>query len=92
MDDRSKMMKMEHLRQQKKPHILTAIQAEALFEYLDIRLQEDGCDHTHRFTLAWLEQHIPAAQRDDVLAEIEDMGGYCDCEVLLNCYEDYELT
>ena len=20
---------------------------------------------------------------------IEDMGGYCDCEVLMNCYEEY---
>ena len=23
--------------------------------------------------------------------EIQSMGGFCDCEVLLNCYEDYEL-
>ena len=92
MTDRSKMMKMEYLKQQKKQHILTADQADALFEYLDIRLQDRGCDHTHRFTLEWLEKHFASNQREDILAEIEDMGGYCDCEVLLNCYEDYELT
>lgn len=92
MDDRSKKMKMEYLKQQKKAHILTANQADSLFEYLDIRLQDQGCDYTHRFTLEWLEKNIPEQQRDDILAEIEDMGGYCDCEVLLNCYEDYELT
>ena len=26
-----------------------------------------------------------------ILNELEDMGGYCDCEVLRSCYEDYEL-
>ena len=92
MDDRSKMMKMEYLKQQKKQHILTANQAGSLFEYLDIRLQDVGCDDTHRFTQEWLEKNIPAGQHDAILAEIEDMGGFCDCEVLLNCYEDYELT
>lgn len=30
-------------------------------------------------------------KHDAVLTELEDMGGYCDCEVLANCYEDYEL-
>lgn len=92
MDDRSKMMKMEYLKQQKKQHLLTANQADSLFEYIDIRLQDQGCDHTHRFTLAWLEQNIPVELRNAILSEIEDMGGFCDCEVLLNCYEDYELT
>ena len=92
MDDRSKMMKMEYLKQQKTQHILTATQADALFEYLDIRLQDQGCDHTHRFTLEWLGQHFCPEQQEAILTEIEDMGGYCDCEVLQNCYEDYELT
>ena len=34
--------------------------------------------------------NIPQDQQEAVLAEIEEMGGYCDCEVLMNCYEDYE--
>lgn len=92
MDDRSKMMKMEYMRQQKKQHILNANQAASLFQFLEIRLQDVACNHTHHFTQEWLDQNIPADQREAILAEIEDMGGFCDCEVLLNCYEDYELA
>ncbi len=92
MDDRSKMMKMEYKSQQKKEHILTANEAASLFEYLDIRLQDNGCDHTHRFTQEWLDANVSFMKHHDILNEIEDMGGYCDCEVLLNCYEDYELA
>lgn len=91
MDDRSRMMKMEYKAQQKKDHILTANQAAALFEYVDIRLQDAGCNHTHRFTQEWLDQNIDFMKHEAILTEMENMGGYCDCEVLLNCYEDYEL-
>ena len=33
---------------------------------------------------------VPPAQKDTILQEIWEMGGCCDCEVLLNCYEEYE--
>lgn len=91
MEDRSKMMKMEYKQQQRREHILTADQAASLLEYLDIRLQDSGCNHTHRFTQEWLEQHADFMLHERILCELEDMGGYCDCAVLLNCYEDYEL-
>lgn len=91
MDDRSKMMKMEYKAQQKKEHILTANEAASLFEFVELRLQYHTCKHNHRFTMQWLEQNVDFMQHDAILNELEDMGGYCDCEVLLNCYEDYEL-
>lgn len=91
MDDRSKMMKMEYKAQEKRDHLLTADQAASLLEYVDIRLQDAGCNHTHRFTQEWLDLHIDFMKHDAILNELEDMGGYCDCEVVLNCYEDYEL-
>ncbi len=91
MNDRSKMMKMEFKRQQKVDHLLTANQAAALFDYLEVRIQEEGCNHSRRFTQAWLDENINFMQHDAILTELDDMGGYCDCEVLLNCYEDYEL-
>ena len=91
MDDRSKMMKMAYMKQQKVAHILTANQAAALFAYVEIRLQDESCNHTHRFTQAWLDENIDFMQHEAVLIELEDMGGYCDCEVLMNCYEDYDL-
>lgn len=91
MDDRSRMMKMEHRAQQKGAHLLTATQAADLFAYVEIRIQDQGCNHTRRFTQEWLDANIQPGQHEAVLTELEDMGGFCDCEVLLNCYEDYEL-
>ena len=31
------------------------------------------------------------AKLEPILQEMRDMGGFCDCEVLLNCYERYEI-
>ena len=38
-----------------------------------------------------LYEHCPPEKKAGILDEIKEMGGYCDCEVLLNCYERYEL-
>ena len=91
MDDRSKMMKMEYKTHQKIDHILTPDQAASLLQYVELKLQYHTCKHNHRFTQEWLEQNISFMQHDAILNELENMGGYCDCEVVLNCYEDYEL-
>ncbi len=91
MDDRSKMMKMEYQKQQRSEHILSANEADSLLKYVDIRVQEEGCNHTHRFTQEWLDANIDFMKHDAILNELENMGGYCDCEVVMNCYEDYEL-
>lgn len=72
------------------PYILSLAQAASLFEYVESKLDETGCDHSRRYTKQWLSMNIPQEQHEAVLAEIEDMGGYCDCEVLMNCYEEYE--
>ena len=77
--------------EQKKDYILTAENAQDLFEYLEEQLDDSGCDHTRRYTEQWLKENISQNLIESVLAEIADMGGYCDCEVLLNCYEDYDI-
>lgn len=33
--------------------------------------------------------NISESDRKATLAEIEDIDRYCDCEVLMNCYEEY---
>ncbi len=71
-------------------YILSLEQVAALNEYVEEKLEQDGCDHSQKHILKWLEENIPADQREAVLAEIEGMGGYCDCEVLTNCYEEYD--
>ena len=30
-------------------------------------------------------------KKEDIIREMKEMGGYCDCEVLLNCYENYDI-
>lgn len=74
-----------------KGRVLKRVQAKNLFTYLSIRLDQEGCDDTLRFTQIWLEDNLPAEQFAPALEEIREMGGYCDCEVLMNCYQDYEL-
>ena len=71
-------------------YLLSLEQVASLFEYLEAQLDETDCDHSNRHTQKWLEMNIPEGDRKAVLSEIEDMGGYCDCEVLMNCYEEYE--
>ena len=39
----------------------------------------------------WLKDNISQESIGNVIAEITDMGGYCDCEVLLNYHEDYDI-
>ncbi len=91
MDDRSKMMKMEYKKQQRREHILSANEAASLMQYVELKLQYHTCKHNHRFTQEWLEKNVDFMKHDAILTELEDMGGYCDCEVVANCYEDYEL-
>jgi hypothetical protein len=55
-----------------------------LFAHLDGALKE-GCDHTSRFTVAFLRSRgLPEAT---ILPWLQDYGGYCDCEVLANVEE-----
>ncbi|MEO6906992.1 MAG: DUF2695 domain-containing protein [Abditibacteriaceae bacterium] len=52
-----------------------------LFDYLDSAL-EAGCDHSLRFTLAFLQaQELPSTA---IIPWLGEYGGHCDCEVLAN--------
>jgi hypothetical protein len=55
-----------------------------LFEYIESQLEQDGveCDHTLRHTKDFAEMHD--LRFDGLCRVLKDMGGYCDCEVLLN--------
>ena len=70
-------------------YLLSIEQVEDLFDFVAEKLDETECDHSRRYTQEWLDANIPEDEHNKVLAEIEDMGGFCDCEVLMNCYEDY---
>lgn len=58
-----------------------------LFDYLDTKL-EAGCDHTAKNTLSYL--HSYSLDSDRIIPWLQDLGGYCDCEVLANVEEKFE--
>ena len=62
--------------------VLTREQVSHLLEHLDQQLACGSCDHTRRLTLAWARKmSIDAA---DLVDALDDSGGFCDCEVLMN--------
>ena len=59
-----------------------------LFDHLDERLGVDGCDHTSKMTMKYLERRKLNAEA--IQTWLEEYGGYCDCEVLANVEESWE--
>jgi hypothetical protein len=57
-----------------------------LIDFVDAYVVAEGCDHTRRFTERWATERQIALDR---LAEgLEEFGGFCDCEVVMNCDPD----
>lgn len=77
---------------QNKTYLLKKRDAKSLFGYITEQLSVDGCDHTLRHTGIWLAKKYEDKNiQQQILDEIREDGGFCDCEVILNCYERYEL-
>lgn len=90
--EEKKALKKAYEAQQNKKYILKKRDVKSLFNYIDKHISEDGCDHTLKYTEKWLAKKFDDEEkRALVLKELEDDGGYCDCEVVMNCYERYEL-
>jgi hypothetical protein len=69
---------------------LTRRQVEDLCSFVETRIAGDRCDHTYRCTRAWAAH--AAVSWDDLLDFLEEHGGYCDCEVVMNLPDDCDLT
>ena len=74
----------------KMTYLLHPTQVRSLFDWLETALKREPCDHTLRHTMAWIERELPDESVSAVLGELREMGGWCDCEVLFNCYEDMD--
>lgn len=77
---------------QKEQYILNQSKVQELFQYLEEQLEITPCKHTLHFTKKWLKKNIDPKDIERVIDEMEEMGGYCDCEVLFNCYELYDIV
>ena len=60
-----------------------------LFDFLDEKLSEDGCDDTLKLTSEFFEEN-GIENIDEIENWLRENGGYCDCEVLNNVEEMFD--
>jgi hypothetical protein len=61
---------------------------ESLFEFVESNVEDQGCNHSLRFTAQWIsENDQPQKAIVDWLAE---HGGNCDCEVVANAADHWQ--
>ena len=58
-----------------------------LFRYLR-SVEASGCDHTPKKTLSYLRSRSLNSER--IVHWLQELGGYCDCEVLANVEQQFE--
>lgn len=89
-----KNLKDEYLRTQHAARAgrmpLDAGQLEALLDHVDDAVRTDGCDHTLRAAEAWATRHRIDLGR--LREGLEEYGGFCDCEVIMNVDADEVFT
>lgn len=67
---------------------LTRHELLSLCEWVEAKLKHEGCDHSYRYTEAFLRNSGLPVQ--DILDWLSEEGGYCDCEVIANVKQVYE--
>jgi hypothetical protein len=65
---------------------LDRAQLEALAQHVGTAVGAAGCDRTRRVTDAWAAEHGVAL--DPLHQGLEEYGGFCDCEVVMNVDPD----
>lgn len=75
-----------------KKYLLSYEQANGLIMHVDEMVSSQGCDHTLRFAKQWICDALGEERVEEIIEELHSMGGFCDCEVVLNCYEDYDIS
>lgn len=58
----------------------TKEQFDALFDFLEMKLANQPCDHTSRFTMQFMMQKM--LNFGKVSNWLSTNGGYCDCKIL----------
>ena len=59
-----------------------------LFDYLNTILTQWTCPHSFYWTKKFCEEH--GLDFSAVIQILQDYGGFCDCEVILNAPEDID--
>ncbi len=88
-NDQKRLLKDSWKKKHKPVYILNKTNVKEMFNWIDNQLSNFPCDHTLKYAEQWLLKNIQPAKLNDIIDELKNMGGYCDCEVVANCYEDY---
>jgi DNA polymerase I-like protein with 3'-5' exonuclease and polymerase domains len=81
------------IQQRQKQAFIASLPMEAitfthLFDYLDEKLEAEGCDHSLKFTEEYLQKlNFPT---QTIIQWLNENGGFCDCEVLGNIEDHFE--
>jgi hypothetical protein len=59
-----------------------------MFDMLDTELPRQGCDRSRRLTQQWLEGRGHDAE--SVFTWLDQLGSFCDCEIIANIEEHVE--
>lgn len=80
---------MSLLKESANGKILTDEEAMDLFFCVSGKLNRSECDNTLKYTMQWLaDKKVP--DPDGIIAALQELGGYCDCELLYNCYNSFD--
>ncbi|WP_140457117.1 DUF2695 domain-containing protein [Priestia megaterium] len=63
---------------------MTPEQLQSLEIYLQEKLEIYGCDHTLIYTREWLDISTLHSKKSKIVKALQNQGGFCDCEVLMN--------
>ncbi len=61
-------------------------QLDALLDHVEAAVEADGYDHTRKATDAWASAN--GLDLSSLHAALEEYGGYCDCDVVMNVHPD----
>jgi hypothetical protein len=85
-----RLAKEQELRRFRDSMPLSLARANALLDFIDRKLPENGCDHSYHQTREFCQMH--RLDSDAVVRWAVENGGGCDCEVLANLEDDLEAV
>lgn len=85
--DRKKIWKQQQRKLAQASFPVSDALLESMFAIVGSKVDVEGCDHTLRFTEAWVAEH--KQPKTDILSWLREQGGFCDCEVLANAADHW---
>jgi Protein of unknown function (DUF2695) len=85
-----RLVKEQELRLFKDVMPISLTTANELLDFIDKKVAEIGCDHSHKQTEEFCRMN--GLDSDAVVSWANENGGHCDCEVLFNLEDGLEAV